>query len=130
MRHMLTSDDIIEIEQVIARYGHVVDNNRWEQAHLVFARDFVYDFSAFDRPNINGIFELQQALKTRKVYSHHSTDVSVIETAEGRARVHSKFIGFPGEGFPISGDFSDDFVRTENGWRLLRRRSSVREPSF
>ena len=126
---MLTADDIVEIEQVIAEYGHVVDNNRWERAHLVFARDFVYDFSAHERPNLHGVIELREALKSRKVYSHHSTNVSVVETAEG-ARAHSKFIGFPSEGFPISGDYSDDFVRTDVGWRLVRRRSSVREPSF
>ena len=127
---MLSADDIVEIEQVIAEYGHVVDNNRWERAHLVFARDFVYDFSAFDKPNINGFIELREALKNRKIYSHHSTNVAVVETAEGHARAHSKLIGFPSEGFPISGDYSDDFVRTDAGWRLLRRRSSVREPSF
>jgi hypothetical protein len=127
---MLTADDIVEIEQVIAEYGHVVDNNRWERAHLVFARDFVYDFEAFGRPNIHGLLELREALRTRKVYSHHSTNVSVVETEEGFARAHSKFIGFPNEGYPISGDYSDDFVRTDEGWRLLRRRSSVREPSF
>lgn len=127
---MLNADDVIEIEQVIAEYGHIVDNNRWGRAHLVFAQDFVYDFSAFDRPNIYGVAELREALKTRKVYSHHSTNVSVVETSEGHARVHSKYIGFPSEGFPISGDYVDDFVRTESGWRLVRRSSSVREPSF
>ncbi len=126
---MLSADDIVEIEQVIAEYGHVVDNNRWERAHLVFARDFVYDFSAFGRPNLNGVVELREALKSRKVYSHHSTNVSVVETPDG-ARAHSKYIGFPAEGFPISGDYSDDFVRTDEGWRLIRRRSSVREPSY
>ncbi|MCU1578440.1 MAG: polyketide cyclase [Rhodoglobus sp.] len=127
---MLSADDIVEIEKVIAEYGHVVDNNRWERAHLVFARDFVYDFSRFGRPNIQGVAELRKALKTRKIYSHHSTNISVAETSDGHARAHSKYIGFPSEGFPISGDYEDDFVRTEAGWRLLRRRSSVREPSF
>lgn len=127
---MLSADDIVAIERVIAEYGHVVDNNRWDRAHLVFARDFVYDFSAFNRPNLNGFLELREALLTRNLYSHHSTNVTVIETGEGRARAHSKFIGFPTEGFPISGDYSDEFIRTPEGWRLLRRRSSVREPSF
>lgn len=126
---MLIAADIVEIEQVIAEYGHVVDDNRWERAHLVFAPDFVYDFSAFGRPNLNGVAELREALRGRKVYSHHSTNVTVVETPDG-VRAHSKFIGFPVEGYPISGDYSDDLVRTDAGWRLIRRRSSVREPSF
>ena len=45
-------------------------------------------------------------------------------------RVRSKFIGFPNEGPPISGDYRDVFVQTAAGWRLARRRSSVRDPRF
>ena len=135
---MLSADDIAQIEQVIAEYGHVVDNNRWDRAHLVFAREFVYDFSAFDRPDIEGAVGLREALKSRKIYSHHTTNITVeeteteteTETGAGRAVARSKFIGFPVEGPPITGDYLDDFIHTDEGWRLLRRRSSVREPSF
>ena len=126
----LTPEDRAEIEQVIAAYGHVVDDNAWTSAHLVFAENFVFDFSHFGRPNLNGVSELRAALKGRKVYSHHSTNVTIFEDEDGRVRVRSKFIGFPVEGAPISGDYRDEFVRTPKGWRLARRRSSVRDPGF
>ena len=126
----LTPEDRAEIEQVIAAYGHVVDDNAWTSAHLVFAENFVFDFSHFGRPNLNGVSELRAALKGRKVYSHHSTNVAIFEDEDGRVRVRSKFIGFPVEGAPISGDYRDEFVRTPQGWRLFRRRSSVRDPGF
>ena len=126
----LTPEDRAEIEQVIAAYGHVVDDNAWTSAHLVFAENFVFDFSHFGRPNLNGVSELRAALKGRKVYSHHSTNVAIFEDEDGRVRVRSKFIGFPVEGAPISGDYRDEFVRTPQGWRLSRRRSSVRDPGF
>ena len=127
---MLTRSDRTEIEEVIAIYGHIVDDDAWDRAHLVFADDFVFDFSEFGRPNLNGVAELRDALKGRKVYSHHSTNI-VIQPAEGDVvRVRSKFIGFPVEGSPISGDYRDEFTRTERGWRLVRRRSSVRDPRF
>ena len=126
----LTPEDRAEIEQVIAAYGHVVDDNAWSSAHLVFAENFVFDFSHFGRPNLNGVSELRAALKGRKVYSHHSTNVAIFEDEDGRVRVRSKFIGFPVEGAPISGDYRDEFVRTPQGWRLSRRRSSVRDPGF
>jgi len=127
---VLTAEDRAEIEQVIATYGHVVDDNAWDRAHLVFAENFVFDFSEFDRPNLNGVDELREALTGRKVYSHHSTNVAIFEGEPGVARVRSKFIGFPNEGPPISGDYRDEFVRTPRGWRLSRRRSSVRDPQF
>ena len=127
---MLTAEDRAEIEQVIAAYGHIVDDNVWDRAHLVFADDFVFDFSEFGRPNLNGVHELRAALQARKVYSHHSTNVTIFEGENGTVRVRSKFIGFPNEGAPISGDYRDEFVRTAIGWRLQRRKSSVRDPQF
>ena len=127
---MLTAEDRAEIEQVIAAYGHIVDDNVWDRAHLVFADDFVFDFSEFGRPNLHGVDELRAALETRRVYSHHSTNITLFEAEEGLVRVRSKFIGFPNVGPPISGDYRDEFVRTPRGWRLQRRRSSVRDPQF
>lgn len=127
---MLSERDRAEIEEVIAAYGHVIDDNAWDRAHLVFADDFVFDFSEFDRPNLNGVDELRAALQGRKVYSHHSTNIVIQEVDETTARVRSKFIGFPNEGPPISGDYRDLVIRTPGGWRLLRRRSSVRDPRF
>src|SRR5690349_16073700 len=127
---MLTPSDRAEIEQVISTYGHVVDDNAWDRAHLVFADNFVFDFSQFGRPNLNGVDELRAALQGRKVYSHHSTNVAIFEGSDGVVRVRSKFIGFPVEGTPISGDYKDEFVKTPQGWRLLRRTSSVRDPQF
>ena len=127
---MLTRSDRTEIEEVIAIYGHIVDDDAWDRAHLVFADDFVFDFSEFGRPNLNGVGELRAALKGRKVYSHHSTNIVIQEVDDDTARVRSKFIGFSNEGPPISGDYRDVFVRTDAGWRLSRRRSSVRDPRF
>ena len=127
---MLTPADRTEIEQVIATYGHVVDDNAWDRAHLVFADEFVFDFSEFGRPNLNGVSELRAALAGRKVYSHHSTNIVIQEGDDGVVRVRSKFIGFPVEGAPISGDYRDEFTHTPQGWRLVRRRSSVRDPRF
>lgn len=127
---MLTPADRAEIEQVIATYGHVVDDDAWDRAELVFADDFVFDFSQFGRPDLHGVEELRAALRGRKVYSHHSTNVVIQEVDDNTARVRSKFIGFPNEGPPISGDYRDVFVRTAEGWRLSRRRSSVRDPRF
>jgi hypothetical protein len=127
---MVSAEDRAEIEQVIAAYGHVVDDNAWGSAHLVFADGFVFDFSQFGRPNLNGVAELRAALQGRKVYSHHSTNVAIFEGTDGIVRVRSKFIGFPVEGTPISGDYKDEFVKTPQGWRLLRRTSSVRDPQF
>lgn len=127
---MLSADDRAEIEQVIATYGHVVDDNAWDRAHLVFSDSFVFDFSEFGRPNLHGVAELRAALTGRRVYSHHSTNIVMQLGEDGVVRVRSKFIGFPNEGPPISGDYRDEFVHTPEGWRLARRRSSVRDPQF
>ena len=51
----MTPEDVIAIQQLLADYGHVVDDHDWARAHEVFADDFVFDMSAGGRPDLHGI---------------------------------------------------------------------------
>ncbi len=126
----LTSDDILQIHAMLADYGHIVDDHDWDRAHEVFAEDFVFDRSAFGIPDLHGIEDIVRTFLGRNMYAHFTGNITLAEANDGSVTAHSKFIGFPNEGPPVTGDYFDIIVRTPAGWRLKRRRAEVRQRKF
>lgn len=125
----LSAGDHIEIRQVLANYGHVVDEHDWARAEEVFTPDIVLETGP-DGPTLRGISDIVATFKGRNMYAHVTTNTVVTEEQEDRVSAHSKFIGFPNEGPPVTGDYVDELVRTESGWRLNHRRVEVRQRKF
>lgn len=124
---MLTPDDHIEIRQVLADYGHVVDDHVWDRAEEVFTPDIVLEMSGFV---LHGIEDIVANFKGRNLYAHVTTNTTLREESDGHVRGHSKVIGFPNEGQPVTGDYYDEIVRTSAGWRLRRRQVEMRQRKF
>lgn len=127
---MLTPEDRAAIHELLAAYGHVVDEHDWDRAHEVFAEDFVFDRGATGRPDLHGIADIVANFKGRNMYAHVTTNTTLTEVDEDTVRGHSKFLGFPNEGQPVTGDYHDEIVRTPQGWRLRRRRAEIRARKF
>lgn len=127
---MLTHDDILNIHEVLAEYGHVVDDHDWDRADQVFAEDFVFDRSGSGRPDLHGIDEVVATFKGRNAYAHHTTNIVVREDEHGTVRAHSKMLCFPNEGPPFTGDYYDVMARTPAGWRIAYRRAELRNRKF
>lgn len=126
----LTAEDILEIHSVLTKYGHVVDDHDWDRVHEVFSDDFVFDRSPYGLPDLNGIADIVKTFLGRNMYGHFTGNITLAEEDDGTVSAHSKFIGFPNEGQPITGDYHDTLVRTEHGWRLQRRRAETRQRKF
>lgn len=126
---MLTPEDHIEIHQVLADYGHVVDDHDWDRADQVFTDDVVFDQGPGGTV-LNGISEITATFKGRNMYAHVTTNTTLREESDGTVSAHSKFIGFPNEDPPVTGDYYDQMVRTPAGWRLQHRRAEIRQRKF
>ena len=126
----MTPEDTTAIHELMADYGHVVDDHDWDRAHEVFVEDFVFDMSAAGRPDLHGIADIVANFKGRNMYAHLTVGTTLLEGDDGVVRGHSKFIGFPNEGPPVTGDYHDEIVRTAAGWRLRRRRAEIRRRKF
>lgn len=126
---MITPQDAMEIHQVLADYGHVVDDHDWDRAHEVFAEDFVFD-RGNGGPDLHGIADIVANFKGRNMYGHITTNTTLTEDDDGTTRAHSKFIAFPNEGPPVTGDYHDELVHTTAGWRLRHRRADIRQRKF
>ncbi|MFA5708180.1 nuclear transport factor 2 family protein [Mycolicibacterium sp.] len=123
-------EDALQIQMLLADYGHVVDDHDWDRAHEVFAEDFVFEMGAMGRPDLHGIPDIVANFKGRNMYAHVTTNTTMREQDDGTVIAHSKFIGFPNEGPPVTGDYHDQIVRTPAGWRLQRRRAELRQRKF
>ncbi|MHC1561508.1 nuclear transport factor 2 family protein [Actinomycetospora sp. C-140] len=126
---MLSTEDVLAIQAVLADYGHVVDDHDWDRAHEVFAEDFVFE-RGDGRPDLHGIADIVATFKGRNMYAHVTTNTTLREDDDGTVRAHSKFLGFPNEGSPVTGDYRDVVVRTPAGWRLRHRHAEVRARKF
>ena len=69
-------------------------------------------------------------VETRDGHTWENWRDTLREGDDGVVRAHSKFIGFPNEGPPVTGDYHDEIVRTPAGWRLRRRRAEIRRRKF
>ncbi len=126
---MLSTEDTLAIQALLADYGHVVDDHDWDRAHEVFAEDFVFE-RGDGRPDLHGIADVVATFTGRNMYAHVTTNTTISEDDDGTVRAHSKFLGFPNEGRPLTGDYRDVVVRTPGGWRLQHRHAEVRARKF
>ena len=123
-RHGLTTpDDIVAIGQVLALYGHAADG---DPARLdeVFTADAVFDGRATGGRLRRGLDEIRAFFTDEPDHhppAHHTTNCFVYEE-DGTVRALSKWLAVdPASGGLRCGDYRDELVRTEDGWRVRTR---------
>lgn len=124
--------DIVDIQQLLALYGHVVDEPGQPRLHLVFTEDAVMDGEAVGM----GLMEGRDAIAAFFALgvpphppSHNGGNVYVHEEG-GETRAESKWLAVDlRDNSIVSGDYSDVLVRTADGWRIKRRSFLIRHPS-
>lgn len=113
--------DVLALQQVLSRYGHLMDARDWGGLDQVFTPDVVIDFTGFGIEPMHGLEEVRARFEvTRHPLAHHVTNV-VVDVADDRANVRSKLLAVLDDGSVVTGDYDDIAVRTPNGWRVSRR---------
>lgn len=123
--------DRMAIHELLALYGHLIDQRRWGELEQVFTADAVYDATDFGHEMTHTLADLQahwQSDDAMHPLAHHATNIVVTEDADGRVRVLSKGIGVGSKGRVGSVTYYDVVVRTDAGWRLSYRRAQLRRP--
>lgn len=128
----MTFEDYYQIQQVIARYGHVTDA-AIDQLDTVFTPDCVYDMTGAGGPVMQGVAGIlasftgssappspSQLKQQRPSLSHHTTNIEIIAERKDEAEVRSKYFRLAPNSVAI-GQYLDVLVRTSVGWRIARR---------
>jgi SnoaL-like domain len=123
--------DIVEIQQLMAAYGHAVDAPDQSLLPLIFTEDAQFD----GRPCGDKLYVGLKAIsdwfargKPPHPPAHHMTNVWVREEA-GKVKVSGKFIVVDErDGQVCMGDYDDTVVRSDAGWRIKHRICTYRFP--
>jgi 3-phenylpropionate/cinnamic acid dioxygenase small subunit len=125
---MLTVDDIQKIHQVIALYGHIIDEREYSRIDELFTDQTRYDTREFDGAVRIGSAAIKKAWDawTDHPLAHHATNILVTEDSDGTIRAVSKGIGVRSNGLVGTTVYRDVFQRTAGGWRIVERVASRR----
>lgn len=127
----MDSVEVIAIHQLIALYGHVIDDREWDRLDELFTEDLVFDTTSFEGGYVT---QGREALKAdwmrpemNHPQAHHATNIVIVDLGESEARVVSKGIGVGRKGRVGSVTYRD-ILRKEGGrWRIARRVAVLRK---
>ncbi|HMG45722.1 MAG TPA: nuclear transport factor 2 family protein [Acidimicrobiales bacterium] len=122
----LTVDDRLSIHELVALHGHLADERREDELHLLLTEDATYDISAYGMGVVRGLDALVKLFAERpgqQPAGHHVTNVIVTAGADddGSATVRSKGLAVMPDGTTGTVTYADEVVRTPAGWRISLR---------
>jgi hypothetical protein len=120
--------DVVEIQQLMAHYGHLVDARNFRRLAEIFSDDGVFDVTVYRAGRHEGLPAVIAFFEAAThPPAHHSTNLYVYEQS-GAVRALSKY-AVPAEGGRMfGGDYQDVLVRTPEGWRIRERVVTARWP--
>ena len=126
---MLEPSDRFAIHELLALYGHVIDEREWQRVGELFTAAAVYDMSEFGLGVVHGaaaIRALWGGPQASHPLAHHATNIVISEDPDGTVRVLSKGIGVGANGRVGSVVYRDIVERTPAGWRFASRKGQLR----
>ena len=131
MLSMQEMSDRIEIQDLIARYAHAIDDADYDALDRIFTPDAVIDYSELG--GSRGTLEetkafLGKAMRQFGLYQHMSATTRLdLDGDRAKARTilfNPMMLKYQGEDrmFFIGLWYRDELVRTDAGWRIAYRR--------
>jgi SnoaL-like domain len=125
----LDAGDILAIQQLLALYGHIIDEREWDRVGELFTAGALYDMSEFGVGTVRGAAAIQTLWSRPDAVhplAHHATNIVVSEDPDGTVRVLSKGLGVGPNGRVGSVVYRDVVERTPAGWRFRERKGRLR----
>jgi hypothetical protein len=126
---VLEPHDILAIHELLARYGHIIDEGEWQRVGELFTEATRYDMREFNLGIVHGaaaIGALWSDPQAAHPLAHHATNILVSEDPDGTVRVLSKGLGVGAQGRVGSVVYRDVVSKTAAGWRFLSRTAQLR----
>lgn len=112
--------DRLELHELAARYGDLIDARDWDGLAGVFAPDGVFDLTDIGAGRLEGLDAIRAHMEqARHPIAHHITNVHV--DAGPPVVLSSRVIGILDDGRTGSGAYRDRVERRPDGWRIVER---------
>jgi 3-phenylpropionate/cinnamic acid dioxygenase small subunit len=121
-------EDRQDITDVLLRYATGIDRRDWPLFRTVFADDCELDYGEVGSwKGVDAVTEFMQQAHAMAGHTMHRLTNQVItvdgDTAEARTYVDALImLGDNTSGVNAAGFYDDELVRTDDGWRVTRRR--------
>lgn len=121
--------DRLAIHELIALYGHLIDERQFSRLGEIFTADATFDLTGYDGTSYHGLPAIQAMMLASNEHpiAHHATNVVVIHHADSLAAI-SKGIGVGAGGRVGSVTYRDILAPAPDGWRISERRCELRTP--
>jgi ketosteroid isomerase-like protein len=126
----LPVEDIIDIQQLLARYGNIADTKDVDALDRFFTSDAVLVPQFADVPPIRGLAALRDAISRLEKPSHNVTPAAISVDDDGTVRAWSRYLSFRVDASIVEGEYLDVLTRTPRGWRVSSRRIVWRTPTL
>jgi SnoaL-like domain len=120
------ADEILAIQDLVVRYGYVIDNRDWDAMDTVFTDDAVVDYRDHNSDPPRGLAPLvgrdEIVRYCRDIlthpYQHMIVNHQIEDISEDEVFVRSKALcPIPGRDL-LDVEYHDTVVRTPDGWRI------------
>ena len=129
---MLDVTQRMELHELAARYGNVMDDREWHRLDTLFTEDAVFSIKVLAtgvEQQWEGLEAIHEMLRdSQHPVAHHVTNVEVLQ-AGADVRLRFKVAGPGRSGTVGSAEYDDDLRHTPGGWRIARHRVVLRSPA-
>ncbi|OBF28509.1 nuclear transport factor 2 family protein [Mycobacterium sp. ACS4331] len=122
------TDDRQDISDVLIRYATGIDRRDWPLFRTVFTADCELDYGEIGIfQGVDAVTEFMEQAHALAGHTLHRLSNMVItvagDSAEARTYIDGLILAPDGQsGVNAVGFYDDDLVRTDDGWRIARRR--------
>ncbi len=117
--HGLSSEDVLAIQNVIMKYGFLIDDREFDRLDEVFTADAIVDYRPGGEGPFAGLAELRRAMDTLRHPVQHMMVSHIIDSASADEVVTRTKALIPlHEGGIADIAYRDVLVRTPAGWRI------------
>lgn len=122
-----TIADRIEVHELIALYGHIIDDRQFSRLGEIFTTDSIFDLTEYDGTKYNGLDEIMSLMTDSDEHplAHHASNI-VVSVAGNIVSAISKGIGVGHQGRVGSVVYRDKLTHAVDGWRITERRVALR----
>lgn len=127
----LSVSDRLELHELPGRYGDIIDAKTWDRLDRIFTEDAIFRIADPDvTTSMDGLREIKKFMTETEMHplAHLMTNVYAEPAGDDAARVFVRAL------FPVAADetndapsrlifgaYTDDVVKTKQGWRIRHR---------